>query len=528
MKKYFLYSITLSILFLSFSCRKDFASIPSFGNLTFSTDTVFLDTVFTNISSSTYALKVYNKSRKDIHIPSIDLGRGENSFYRLNVDGLPGKYFENTPLRAKDSLYILIETTIDAGLIDDPVYKDSILFDSGENLQDVKLITLVKDAHFIYPSKDAAELKILYDAAQDLEEEEAIFEQYEIISIHGNPVPKRVLQDNELHFTNEKPYVIYGYCVVPENKTLIVDAGTEIHFHDEAALVIEKNATLEMNGTANEKIILEGDRLEFGFDQNAGQWDALWLKPGSKNHKINHTRIKNATIGIYCDAVSSDTSNAALTLQNTEIYNSAEIGLLASQTSIEATNTVVGNSRKGAVRIERGGSYEFTHCTLANYWSNGLRLLETLQITNDQIDVDEEGNEIQKTYDLTKAHFLNCIVTGNNARELLFSKNETDTFSFLFENCLIKYAATNEGDLYDFENSEFYPNIVKDGAPHFRDTTLNDFQIGEESEAIEKASVERAQTVPLDLLEIDRTSNPDIGAYQHLIFETEEEKEIAN
>lgn len=528
MKKYFPHFITLSILFLTFSCRKDFASIPSYGNLTFSTDTVFLDTVFTNISSSTYALKVYNKSNKDIHIPSIDLGRGENSFYRLNVDGLPGKYFENTPLRAKDSLYILIETTINANSIDNPVYKDSILFDSGENLQDVKLLTLVKDSHFIFPDKSASEIQKMKDTIKAPASRNIIFERYETVSIFGDTLPKYVLKDNELHFTNEKPYVIYGYCVVPENKTLIVDAGTEIHFHDEAALVIEKNATLEMNGTANEKIILEGDRLEFGFSQNAGQWDALWLKPGSKNHKINHTRIQNATIGIYCDAVSSDTSNPALILRNTEIYNSSEIGLLASQTSIEATNNVIGNSRKGAVRIEKGGSYEFTHCTLANYWSNGLRIHETLQITNDQIDVDEDGNEVQGTQDLTKAHFFNCIITGNNARELLFSKNETDTFSFFFENCLIKYAATNEEDFYDFENTERYPNTVKNGVPHFRDTTINDFQIGEESEAIEKASLEKAQTVPLDLLEIDRTSNPDIGAYQHLIFETDEAEEIEN
>jgi hypothetical protein len=522
MKKNFIYLTTLSILFLSFSCRKDFASIPSSGNLFFSADTVFLDTVFTNISSSTYALKVYNKSNKDIQIPRIALGRGENSFYRLNVDGLPGKAFENTSLRAKDSLYILIETTIDADLIEDPVYKDSILFDSGERLQNIKLITLVKDAHFIYPIKDTAAIKKLIDATEAQEEKDAISKQYQTLSRDGIPVPKRELQDNELHFTNEKPYIIYGYCVVPENKTLVIDAGAEIHFHDQAALVVQKNARIEMNGTANEKIILEGDRLEFEFDQNPGQWEGLWLQSGSHNHKINHTRIKNARIGIYCAAAIGD-SGPAIRIENTEIYNSSEIGLLASETSMNVSNTVVGNSRKSSVRIEKGGAYEFIHCTFANYWPNGVRIHETLQITNDQIDFDEEGNELQTTYNLTKAHFVNCIITGNKTRELLFSKNETDTFAFLFENCLLKYAASNEEDLYDFENNERYPNIVKDGAPHFRNAAINDFQIGEESEAIEKASLEKAQTIPLDLLGIDRTSNPDIGAYQHLIFDTKEE-----
>ena len=84
----------LTLLVFS-SCRKDFSAELSSGNLSFSKDTVYLDTVFTNIGSSTYNLKVYNKSSKNISIPSISLGKGESSFYRLNVDGIPGKYFEN-------------------------------------------------------------------------------------------------------------------------------------------------------------------------------------------------------------------------------------------------------------------------------------------------------------------------------------------------------------------------------------------------------------------------------------------------
>ena len=86
--------ITITILFSS--CRKDFSAELSSGELSFSKDTVYLDTVFTNIGSSTYHLKVYNKSNDNISIPNISLGRGESSFYRLNVDGTTGKIFENT------------------------------------------------------------------------------------------------------------------------------------------------------------------------------------------------------------------------------------------------------------------------------------------------------------------------------------------------------------------------------------------------------------------------------------------------
>ena len=42
-------------------------------DLNFSKDTVYLDTIFTNIGSSTYNLKVYNNSQTNILIPKIKL-----------------------------------------------------------------------------------------------------------------------------------------------------------------------------------------------------------------------------------------------------------------------------------------------------------------------------------------------------------------------------------------------------------------------------------------------------------------------
>ena len=80
------------------SCRNELDFEPSIGNLSFSKETVYLDTVFTNIGSSTYTLKVYNNSNKNISIPKVRLGKGQNSNYRLMVDGVPGKEFENVEL----------------------------------------------------------------------------------------------------------------------------------------------------------------------------------------------------------------------------------------------------------------------------------------------------------------------------------------------------------------------------------------------------------------------------------------------
>ena len=67
--RYIIYTFLIIMVAYISSCRKDFNTVPSFGNLEFSKDTVFLDTVFTNIGSSTYNLKVYNRGNNAITIP---------------------------------------------------------------------------------------------------------------------------------------------------------------------------------------------------------------------------------------------------------------------------------------------------------------------------------------------------------------------------------------------------------------------------------------------------------------------------
>ncbi len=109
-----IFTLLICVLLISVSsCRKDFGTIASYGKLTFSKDTVFLDTVFTNIGSSTYNLKVYNQSNSAITIPAIRLEKGNASNYRISVDGIPAKTFQNIDILAKDSIFIFVETTID-------------------------------------------------------------------------------------------------------------------------------------------------------------------------------------------------------------------------------------------------------------------------------------------------------------------------------------------------------------------------------------------------------------------------------
>ncbi|MGB2273042.1 MAG: hypothetical protein ACPH2K_01590 [Flavicella sp.] len=500
MKRFSTFGTIFFILLLSFSCRKDFSTIPSNGNLLFSRDTVFLDTVFTNTSSSTYALKVYNEGSKDVHIPSIQLGRS-NSFYRLNVDGVPGKKFENVLLRSDDSLYIFIETTIDYSKISSPLYTDSIVFDAGTKLQDVKLVTLVQDAHFIYKSSSSLDTM-------------TITPKY-----FNDKTPKsiRYLSDSELNFTEEKPYVIYGYCAVPEGKTLHIEAGSKLYFHKNSALVVGKDASLQVSGTLDKNVCFEGDRLEFSFEDVSGQWDGIWLQSNSANHSINHAYIKNASIGIVCDSIQSTSTTPSLTLKNTKILNNSQYGILAKSTHIKGENLILGNSRISALAIEKGGKYDFNHTNIVNYWTQSIRRSTALQIKNTVIAEDEASTDID-------LRFSNSIISGSRLQEIYFDKDENSTFECYFTHCYITANTADETPLYDTSDTSTYNNCLFNGILDFKDTYVNDFRIGEESVLIEKASTDEASRTPLDLIETERLPLPDIGAYQHIVFEEPEEE----
>ncbi|MGQ3678764.1 hypothetical protein [Tenacibaculum discolor] len=490
-------ALILSIIVMS--CRKDFTTVPSYGKLQFSKDTVFLDTIFSNIGSATYNLKVYNKSNKTITIPEIKLENGSTSNYRLNVDGLAGDNFNNIDILANDSIYVFIETTIDVNTVTDPLYTDKILFDNGENQQDVDLVTLVQDAHFIFPTKNSSGI--------------------ETLTIDGKEtkIQGRFLTDEELTFSNEKPYVIYGYAAVPSSKTLTIEAGAKIHFHNNSGLIIDKDASLKTNGTLDEKIIFEGDRLEHQFSEIPGQWGAIWIREGSYNNELNHTQIKNGTVGVLVDG--QNTSSPTLTIKNTEIYNSSNYGVLGRNTHIEGENLVIGSAGQSALACTFGGKYNFTHATFANFWNNSIRQLPSVLVNNHISYINDSNQEVTEVNDLVSANFTNCIIEGNNNIEFILDKIDGTTFNYMVENCLIKFDDFNnsfvDNNELNFDDTSHYQNNILNGEPNFKDVTKNEFIIGKNSGAINKA---KPSTVSEDILGTPRNSMPDIGAYQHTEF----------
>ncbi|RAR48990.1 hypothetical protein [Flavobacterium lacus] len=499
------------------SCRNDFEFKPSSGGLEFSRDTVYFDTVFSNIGSSTYTLKVYNRSDEDISIPSIRLGKGLDSKYRMTVDGMVGnnRIFENVEMLAKDSMYIFIEVTADVAAANptDFLYTDQILFGQGTSEQKVELITLIQDAYFLYPQR--------FDDGL-----------YENITIGGSPQRGFILDENdpingnEYIWNNSKPYVIYGYAAVPANKTLVIEAGARIHFHAESVLIIGDQGSVKVNGEISNNpdnplerhVIFQGDRLEPLYEDVPGQWGAIWLTQGSKNNEFTNCIIKNGVVGLLIDGNTGLTNpEADVRLKNVQIYDHSNFGILARTAYIKGENVVINSAGQFALACTYGGKYNFNHSTFNNNWASSRQL--SVYLNN---FFDEAEPEILP---IEEATFTNCIIYGSNQIQMLVDKRGEGILNYKFDHCLIKFNNVNNiytnNLLYQFTDTTRYVNCIiatnnSAANPKFLNVIKNKLIIGDDSAAKGQANASFS-TLP-DILDQPRNPPLDMGAYNHTIF----------
>ena len=144
----------------------------------------------------------------------------------------------------------------------------------------------------------------------------------------------------------------------------------------------------------------------------------------------------------------SNDGDRTLTLDNVQIYNSSNVGLLARTGDVYGENVVINNSGQSSLACSLGGRYNFNHCTFANYWTNGFRTFPTVQIDN-FIQISETETQ---GFDLLEANFTNCVIYGNEQREIALLEDTSAAFNFSFTNSLIRFEDPN-GDFTDNPNS---------------------------------------------------------------------------
>ena len=106
--------VTATLVSLTlWSCQGDKLYLGADARVAFSQDTVLFDTVFSTIGSASEAFRIVNDSPGRILLEDITLEDGEDSPFRINVDGLPGPSVGGLELDEGDSLYVFVEVTID-------------------------------------------------------------------------------------------------------------------------------------------------------------------------------------------------------------------------------------------------------------------------------------------------------------------------------------------------------------------------------------------------------------------------------
>ena len=481
MKKYLFALIASTILF---ACKKEYLnnSIPS-ATLHFSTDTITFDTIFTSIGSITKNLMVYNNNNFNVQT-DIKLKGNSTQFYsRINIDGISPNRNSITTIEipANDSIFIFLEVTINPSDNNTPyILTDSLVFTTGTKQQDVDIVAWGQNAYF-HTSNTYGNI------------------------IDGNDTTRFYyhLLDCSAPWTNDKPHVIYGYAIIDPGETLEINAGCNIHIHKNSGIIVGNpfsefaGGSIKINGSLGNEVTIEGDRLDPWYRDIPGQWDRIWLTPGSINNEINYAIIKNGNIGIHADTVFNN--NPTLTINNTIIENMSGIGILGQGARIHANNTIISKCGQYTVACNIGGSYNFTHCTFANYWNYSNRTTPSILLNN--YYEGEDGNIYIR--DLESANFTNCIIDGYLSTEISFQEQESGAFNYNFNHCLLKIDPTT-----NIENIN-YNEVIINQSPEFINN--EDLHLKANSPAINKGDISTQNTTDI---EGNYRNNPDIGAYE--------------
>ena len=453
------------------SCIEDGFTTSSGDLLTFNKDTVAFDTVITLQGTATKQMVIYNRSKKQINISSIQVaGLASKGHFHLNVDGIRGDSFQNVEIRGNDSIFVFIEAYLDEMERDEP--------------------TLIEDL-LEFETNGVKQTVVLSAWGQD------------VIRVLGDTISRNT------RFTSAKPYLIYDTMFVSPGVTLTLDAGTTLLFHDKAA--IRCAGRMLANGTSEAPVTLRGDRLDHvvgttSFDIMSGQWGGVIFTPPTMGNVLKHVIMKGSSIGMHCSA-NADTVNCALKLVNCVLTNSASTGLATAACYVELIGTEVSDAAEEVVYFA-GGKVKASQCTFAN---NYLFEVPTLPIVN-VFDVEFSNGTVGKI----RADFNNCIIYGI-APDL--NEGDLDEYNVYLRNCLLKSAGSDDAH---------FINCVWEGNPQFltvRDDHFFDYRLGNESDAIGKGNAALCPSeARYDRYGNDRlaTGAVDLGAYVWVLVPDEE------
>lgn len=384
--------LILSVIIAACSDDTDFSSDSSH-RLTFSGDTIFFDTLFTDVPSSRGGMMVYNRNDKALRISSVELASGGESGFRVLVDGQYGTFMQDIEIWSNDSLFLFAEITPPKNGATGPLkVEDKLRFtlESGVQ-QEILLLAYGRDVSFM-----------------------------------------RAVTVNSDSVITAGHYVVYDSLVVSRGVTLNVEPGATLYFHDKVPMIVR--GTLSAVGTKEKPVIFRGDRTDnifsyLPYDRIPGQWDGIMLASTSNGNRLEYCDIHSANYGIKMEA--GDSTVQRLTMNASRLENFYGNALELVQAHADVTNSLLANAGGNCVKIV-GGKVNFVHCTIANFFVYKVR---------------DVALALHNSYGTTPAplygaNFVNCVITGSKKDELMgYLSNLGDTVphctNYHFENTLI-------------------------------------------------------------------------------------------
>lgn len=310
-------------------CISDsFTTSPS-DILSFSTDTVSFDTVFTDLGTPTARLKVYNRAKKAVNISSIRFASEESAF-SMNVDGQSGTSFRDVEIRGGDSIFVFIECYIPEQEKNTPqLVEDKLEFVTNGVTQNVLLEAWGQN----------------------------------VTRLKGLNV------ESDMTLTAEMPYVIFDSLTVSPGATLRILPGANLLFHDGAGMRVD--GTIEAVGEPGKLINMRGDRLDnllpdVSYDILAGQWDGIRISPQSFGNRLEYVDMRSTKSGLVVDSC-ADLSRRKLLLVNSWLHNSQRNAIEVNYAWVDAYGCIFSEAGESSVYLA-GGIHEFVQCTLSNYY----------------------------------------------------------------------------------------------------------------------------------------------------------------
>ena len=395
MKHFILFLLGFTLFCSTFiSCKKDGFITGKDARLTTSADSLKFDTVFTVTGSITKSFKILNNNDQKLLLSKIKLGGGLLSPYKMNVNGLATAEANNIEVAGNDSIYVFVTVTVNPTTANLPfILSDSIAINYNGLTKFVQLEAFGQNAVFI----------------------------------------RNGLVAGNVTFTNILPYVILGGLQIANGASLTVNAGTKIYCHADAPILVD--GQLVCNGTKMQPIIFSGDRLDDPYKNFPASWPGIYFRGTSRDNLLQFTSVKNAYQAVVVLQPSVNT-NPKLILKQSIIDNAFDAGLLCNNSNVVAENCLFSNNGNN-VYIEKGGTYSFTHCTVASY-SNNFVLHQKPAVYFADADATNQTAALNAT-------MRNCIIYGDAGfveNDLQTKKTGTNSFVVNIDRCL--YRATTD------------------------------------------------------------------------------------